>query len=66
MRYYRYDMYLGSLYEITEKEFNRRIKSKYVFPVWDSYYQEHSKNTYYDSRDNITRIFYFRKDDDNE
>ena len=63
MRYYRYDMYFGSLYEITEKEFNRRIKSKYVFPVWDSYYQECSKNTYYDSRDSIIRIFYFRKDE---
>lgn len=43
MKYYRYDAYFGTQTEITEKQFNRKINSKYIFPVWDSYWQEHSK-----------------------
>lgn len=64
MKYYIYDAYLGTQMEITEKEFRRRINSRYVFPVWNDYYQERSKDTYFDCRDSITRIFYWRKDEE--
>lgn len=60
MIYKRYDAKLGTWLELTEKEFNRKIKSKYVLPVYDSYYQTFSENTYYDCRDTIVRTFYMR------
>ena len=65
--YYRYDAYLGSFTPMTKKEFERKIKSKYIHPVFDDYWQEISENTFFDSRDSIVRIFYMRreKEDDN-
>ena len=69
MNYYRYDARLGSWRELTEKEFNRAIKKKYVLPVWDDYWQRFSEKTFVDTRDSIVRIFYIkgeRRADDKE
>lgn len=62
IKYYIIDLHLGSEWEVSEKEFNRKIKSKNFVPVWDSYYQEHSKTTWYDIRDSICRIFYQKRE----
>lgn len=64
--YYRFDSRFNSKTPITEKQFNRKIRSKYIFPIWDDYYQEFDYDSYYDIRDSIVRIFYFKvevKDD---
>ena len=61
MEYWRYNARLGCWGEMTEKEFNRKIKQKYVLPVYDDYFQEFSENTYYDSRDSIVTVFYIRR-----
>ena len=61
MKYYRIDLYLGAEWEVGEKEFNRKIKSKWFLPVYDSYWQTFSEDTYYDCRDRIVRIFYQRR-----
>lgn len=61
--YYRYNARLGSFSPMTEKEFERKIKSKWVLPVYDSYWQTSSDSTYYDCRDSIANIFYVRVDD---
>ena len=58
--YYRFDARFNSKIQMTKKQFERKIKSKYIFPLWDSYYQEFDYDAYYDSRDSIVRIFYFR------
>ena len=62
MKYWRYDARLGAWLELTEKEFNRKIKSKYILPVYDDYWQTFSDRTFYDSRDSIARIFYIRSE----
>lgn len=62
-KYYRYDAYLGSQCEISEKEYNRKIKSRYILPVWDDYFQQFT-DTHYDCRDSIVRIFYWSVKDD--
>lgn len=62
--YYRYNARLGSFAPMTEKEFERKIKSKWVLPVYDSYWQTSSDSTYYDCRDSIATIFYMRTEDD--
>lgn len=62
MKYWRYDARLGTWLELTEKEFNRKIKSKYILPVYDDYLQILSDRTYFDSRDSIVRIFYIRSE----
>ena len=63
-RYYRIDLKLGAEWEVSEKEYKRKIKSKWYLPVYDSYYQTFSEDTYYDCRDSIVRIFYQRRDYD--
>lgn len=60
-KYVRYDAYLGTETEITKAQFERKIRSKYVFPVWDEYLQQPTE-TYYDSRDSILRIFYWKSE----
>lgn len=62
MKYWRYNARLGAMGEITEKEFNRKIKSKYIVPVYDSYNQAFSKDTFYDSRDSYATVYYFRRE----
>lgn len=61
-KYYRIDLYFGREWEVSKEEFDRKIKSKWYFPVWDGYYQEYSKNTYFDCRDSIVRVFYQRRE----
>lgn len=61
-RYYMIDLHLGKEWEVSKKEFYRKIKSKWYLPVWDSYWQTFSENTYYDCRDSIVRIFYQRRE----
>lgn len=61
-KYYRIDLHFGKEWEVSKKEFYRKIKSKWYFPVWDSYWQTFSENTYYDCRDSIVRIFYQRRE----
>lgn len=63
--YARYDAKLGIYTEISEKEYNNKIRKKYMFPVWDEYHQKFT-DTYYDSRDGICRIFYFKKEVNDE
>lgn len=58
-KYIRYDSHFGSEMEITKAQFERKIKSRYVLPVWDSYWQKFTE-TYYDCRDSIARIFYWK------
>lgn len=66
IKYYRIDLHFGKEWEVPKKEFERKIKSKHYFPVWDSYYQEFSENTYYDCRDSIVRIFYQKREVEDE
>jgi len=58
--YYRFDARFNSKIPMTRKQFERKIKSKYILPIWDSYYQKFDYDAYYDCRDSIVRIFYFR------
>ena len=60
-RYVRYDAYFGSIAYISEKQFKKQIKKKYILPVWDPYWQIFTE-TYFDSRDSISRIFYWCDD----
>lgn len=64
-KYIRYDAYLGTETEITKAQFERKIRSKYVFPVWDEYLQQPTE-AYYDSRDSILRIFYWKSETEEE
>lgn len=59
--YWRYYARLGCWTELTEKEFKRKIKSKYILPVYDSYWQKFSEDCFYDCRDSIVQIFYIKR-----
>ena len=58
--YYHFDSRFNLKTPMTRKQFERKIKRKYILPIWDSYYQEFDYDAYYDCRDSIARIFYFR------
>lgn len=47
--------------ELTEKAFNKCISKKYVFPIYDSYFQTFSTTAFVDVRD--YRIYYFKEVD---
>ncbi len=61
-KYYRCNPYLGSHYEITEKQALRKINSKYWFPVWDDYWQCFSNHSWFNMRD-AERDWIFKVDD---
>lgn len=60
--YFRYNACLGAFNRISKKEFERKIKSKYILPVYDSYWDAISENTFYDCRDSIVKIFYLKRE----
>lgn len=61
--YWRYNAKLGCWGTLTEKEFKKAVSKKYVLPVYDSYFQTFSENTYYDSRDRIVSVFYIKREE---
>lgn len=61
-KYYRIDLHFGREWEVTEKEFSRKVKSKWFLPVYDSYWQTISDTTWFDCRDSIVRIFYQKRE----
>ena len=61
-KYYRCNSYLGSKYEITEKQALRKINSKYWTAVWDDYWQSFSDHSWYNIRD-AERDWIFKVDD---
>ena len=61
MSYYRYDAHFGTLTEITEKQFQKIIAKRYILRVYDSYWQKFT-DTWFDSRDTISRIFYWESE----
>ena len=65
-KYYRCNPYLGSRYEISEKQALRKINSKWWTAVWDDYWQKFSNHAWYDMRDpERDWIFKYEEDDDN-
>lgn len=66
VEYYRFDSRFNSKTPMTRKQFERKVKCKYILPIWDSYYQEFDYDAYYDCRDSIVRIFYFRVKEEKE
>ena len=65
-RYYRIDLHFGKEWEVSKKEFDRKTKSKWYLPVYDSYWQTLSEDTYYDCRDSLVRIFYQKREVEDE
>lgn len=64
-KYIRYDAYLGTETEITKAQFERKIKAKYMCRVWDDYW-ERFYDVWFDSRDSIHRIFYWKSETEEE
>ena len=63
--YKRCNPYLGCSYEITEKQVLRKINSVWWTPVWDDYWQEFSKHSWYNIKD-PERDWIFKYEDENE
>lgn len=51
VRWFRWNPYLGSRYEISEKEALRKINSIWWVAEWDYYWPESSCHSWYDVRD---------------
>lgn len=51
VKWYRSNPYLGTYYEITEKQALCKINSKWWTAVWDDYWQKFSDHSWYDMRD---------------
>ena len=50
-KYYRCNPYLGCKYEITERQAMHKIKSAWWTPVWDSYWQRFSDDSWFNIKD---------------
>lgn len=64
-RWFRCNPYLGSSYEISEREALRKINSRWWVAVWDDYWQRFSDDSWYDIRD-PERSWIFKVEDDEE
>lgn len=62
VKWYRSNPYLGTRYEITEKQALRKINSKWWTAVWDDYWQKFSNHSWYDMRDS-ERDWIFKVED---
>ena len=61
-KWYKYNSVLGVMYEISEKEAKRKLKSRYWFRFYDSYWEKYT-DMWQDIRDPWKSII-FRSDED--
>ena len=60
-KYFRSNPYLGTMYEISEKEALKKIQSKNWISAWDEYYQKSSDHSWYNTKD-PERDWIFKED----
>ena len=61
-KWYRSNPYLGTIYEISEKEALRKIKNPWWTAVWDDYWERPSDNSWYNIKD-PERDWIFKKEE---
>lgn len=65
-KWYRSNPYLGTMYEISEKEALRKIKNPWWTAVWDDYWQRFSDHSWYNMKDRERDWIFKIEGDDNE
>lgn len=61
-KWYRSNPYLGTMYEISEKEALRKIKNVWWTAVWDDYWDRPSDHAWYNIKD-PERDWIFKKEE---
>lgn len=60
-KYFRMNPYLGTRYEIPEKEALKKVNSKNWMPVWDDYYQRYKDDAWFNIKD-MERDWIFKEE----